>query len=153
MIPSTNSEKTNNHKCVFCNIATKITPAHIIYEDSEVMAFLDINPIRPGHVQLIPRKHYPYFDELDPAVAAKIMHLGQWIARAMKKIHRVARVGFVFTGSDIAHVHAHLVPLVGAADITSTAYIEQKDITFVEAPRATRDELTEQACLLRQALR
>lgn len=153
MNAQTNHHKTDRHTCIFCKIASKSIPAHIVYEDDDVIAFLDINPIRPGHVQLIPRMHYPYFDELTPELAAKIMHRGQRIARAMKNIHGVARVGFVFTGSDIAHVHAHLVPLVGATDITSAAYIEQTDITFIEAPRATHAELTEQASLLMHALR
>src|SRR3546814_1023276 len=54
--------------------------------------------------------------------------------------------------SDIAHVHAHLVPLFTSTDITSTAYIEQKDLSFAPAPRASDEELTRQSEQLRQAL-
>src|SRR5690606_10504127 len=144
-VTSDQQEKAHAIACVFCGIASRNVAAHIVYEDHEFMAFLDINPIRPGHVQLIARGHYAYFDDLAPDLAARMMQLGQRLARAMKAIHSVERVGFVFTGGDIAHVHAHLVPLVGHADITSTAYIEQKDLRFVDAPQAGREELTEQA--------
>ncbi|PJX25800.1 HIT family protein [Advenella sp. S44] len=151
-VTSDHEEKACAILCTFCGIASRNVPAHIVYEDHEFMAFLDINPIRPGHVQLIARAHYPYFDDLVPDLAARMMQLGQRLAKAMKGIHRVERVGFVFTGGDIAHVHAHLVPLVGRTDITSTAYIEQKDLRFIGAPRAGSEELTEQAQLLRTAL-
>ncbi|HBP29628.1 MAG: HIT family protein [Advenella sp.] len=153
MPPHLNSEEeTPTNSCLFCAIANRNIPAHIVYEDHEFMAFLDINPIRPGHVQLIPRMHYAYFDDLPSDLAARMMQLGQRLAKAMKSIHKVERAGFVFTGSDIAHVHAHLVPLIGHADITSTAYIEQTDLRFVDAPRASRDELIRQAELLKNAL-
>jgi len=52
-------------------------------------------------------------------------HLGQRIAKSQKKIYSVERVGFVYTGGDIAHVHAHVVPLYEKTDITSLKYIER----------------------------
>lgn len=145
-------EETSTNSCLFCSIVNRKIPAHSVYEDHDFLAFLDINPIRPGHVQLIPRTHHAYFDDLPSDLAARMMQLGQRLAKAMKAIHKVERVGFLFTGSDIAHVHAHLVPLIGHADITSTAYIEQKDLRFVDAPRAPRDELIRQAGLLKNAM-
>ena len=153
MPPHSNfEEETSTSACLFCAIANRKAPAHIVYEDHDFLAFLDINPIRPGHVQLIPCTHHAYFDDLSSDLAARMMQLGQRLARAMKAVHKVERVGFVFTGSDIAHVHAHLVPLIGHADITSTAYIEQKDLRFVNAPQASWGELIGQAELLKSAL-
>lgn len=138
--------------CIFCAIANKEIPAAIVHEDDDFMAFLDINPIRPGHVLIVTRGHHAYFDDLPPELAAGMMQLAQRFSKAMKRIHDVERVGFVFTGTDIAHVHAHLVPLVGRTDITSPAYIEQKDLSFAPAPRATAEELQEQSEHLRRAL-
>jgi histidine triad (HIT) family protein len=138
--------------CIFCAIADKEIPARIVHEDDDFVAFLDINPIRPGHVLIVSRGHHAYFDDLPPELAARMMLLGQRFSRAMKRVYGVERVGFLFTGTDIAHVHAHLVPLVGRTDITSTAYIEQKDLRFVAAPRASEEDLAEQSERLRQAL-
>src|SRR5690606_9401628 len=141
------------HKpCVFCAIAKKEIPANIVYEDDDFVAFLDIHPIRPGHVLIVAREHHAYFDDLPPELAARFIQLGQRFAKAMKGIHGVGRVSFLCTGTDIAHVHAHLVPLFAATDITSTAYIEQKELSFAPAPRASGEALAQQAEQVRQAL-
>src|SRR5690606_30903482 len=103
--------------CIFCAIADKKIPARIVHEDDDFVAFLDINPIRPGHVLIVARAHHAYFDDLPTELAASMMLLGQRLSKAMKRIHGVERVGFVCTGTDIAHVHAHLVPLHGSTDI------------------------------------
>lgn len=62
--------------CLFCRIGRGEIPAHVIHEDDQVLAFLDIGPIRTGHVQIIPRAHHPYFEELPEGLAATIMVLG-----------------------------------------------------------------------------
>ncbi|NYT84044.1 HIT family protein [Pollutimonas harenae] len=141
------------HKpCIFCSIANKKIPASIVYEDDDFVAFLDIHPIRPGHVLLVSREHHDYFDDMPPALAARFIQLGQRLSKAMKGIHGVERVSFLCTGTDIAHVHAHLVPLFASTDITSTAYIEQKGLSFAPAPLASDEELARQSALLQQAL-
>ena len=149
---TSNFQSDHEKSCIFCAIVQKKIRAHIVYEDDDFVAFLDINPVRPGHLQLVPRVHYPYFDDIPGDIASRMMLIGQRLAKALKRIHEVERVGFVFTGSDIAHVHAHLVPLVGPADITSAAYIEQKDLQFVDAPQCSEKELKDQADLLLQFL-
>lgn len=146
------SPDTPHGPCIFCAIASKKIPARIVHEDDDFVAFLDINPIRPGHVLIVSREHHAYFDHLPPPLAARMMQLGQRFSRAMKRIHEVERIGFLFTGTDVAHVHAHLVPLVNDTDITSPVYIEQKDLRFVRAPRASDDELATQSDRLLQEL-
>ncbi|AEC22099.1 hypothetical protein PT7_3559 [Pusillimonas sp. T7-7] len=138
--------------CIFCAIVNKKIPASIVHEDDDFVAFLDIHPIRSGHVLIVSREHHAYFDDLPPELAARFIQLGQRFSKAMKSIHGVERVSFLCTGTDIAHVHAHLVPLFTSTDITSTAYIEQKDLSFAPAPRASDEELTRQSEQLRQAL-
>ena len=87
------------------------------------MAFLDRGAIREGHTQIIARAHVPTFEMLPPHVLNKISALGQQLARRMKDVYRVDRVAFLFTGGDIAHVHAHVVPMHAKTDITSARYI------------------------------
>jgi histidine triad (HIT) family protein len=108
--------------CIFCRIAQGDAPAHVVHEDEHVVAFLDNGPIRPGHTQIITREHVPYFEDLSPDAASHILGLGQRLAKAMKQIYGVPRVGFAFTGGDVAHVHAHVIPLVEKGDITSQRY-------------------------------
>lgn len=139
--------------CPFCRIARREIPAHIIYEDDYLVAFLDTGPIRPGHVQIIPRDHYPTFDELTAELASRIIILGQKLARILKANWEVTRAAFLFTGGDIAHAHAHVVPMVAATDITSRRYIAEEEITFRPIARASEDELGRVAFILREALR
>ena len=113
--------------CPFCAIARHELDAVVLYEDDTVMAFLDRSPIRPGHTQVITKAHFATFDVLPPELAAQILHLGQRLARRMKKAYRVERVAFLFTGADVAHAHAHVVPMHETMDITSARYLVTPD--------------------------
>jgi histidine triad (HIT) family protein len=109
--------------CVFCDIATHRAEAVRLFENDHLMAFLDRGAIRRGHTQIITKEHVPYFDDLSGADAARILDLGQRLARRLKAVYGVPRVAFLFTGGDIAHVHAHVVPLHDMTDITSARYL------------------------------
>lgn len=110
-------------ECLFCAIASKRVDAVIVWEDSEIMAFLDWKPIREGHCQIIPKQHVETFEQMSPALAAKVLGLGQRLAQRMKVIYSVDRVAFLFTGSDVPHAHAHVIPMHEKTDITSARYI------------------------------
>ena len=143
---------THHPDCIFCRIAKGEIPSHVVYEDAELKAFLDIHPIRPGHVLIVPKAHYDYYESLPPALAASIVHLGQRLGKAMKAHYGVERVAFLFTGTDVAHVHAHVVPMHEKSDITSPVYIEQKGLTFGLAPRADDEALRSTVTALAEGL-
>jgi histidine triad (HIT) family protein len=138
--------------CVFCRIARREIAAHIVHEDDRLIAFLDRGPIRPGHTQIVPRDHFPYFDEAPSEVVCAIAQMGQKIARALKRLYRVPRVAFLFTGADIDHVHAQVVPMLEKTDITSRRYIIEDAVTFRAMPQASEVELASSAEALRMAL-
>lgn len=108
--------------CSFCAIAAQQAPAHIVHDTEDIVAFSDICPIRPGHTQIIPRRHFEVFEDLPEALALDILKLGQRIAQAQKRIYGVERVGFVFSGFDVPHAHAHVIPLHDRTDLTSMRY-------------------------------
>ena len=139
--------------CIFCRITSGQIPASIIADDDALVAFLDINPIRPGHVQIVPRAHYPYFDEMPPDIAARIIQLGQKVARAQKAIWGVKRVGFMFTGTDIAHVHGHVIPIVEFDDLTSRRYIAEEVVTYRLPPRPSQEDMAGIAARLKDELK
>lgn len=109
--------------CIFCEIAARTADAVRVYEDDHLVAFLDNRPIRRGHTLIISRSHVPVFDALDPELAGRLMSLAQQLARRMKELYRVDRVGLLFAGSDVPHVHAHLIPMHEKMDITSAQYL------------------------------
>ncbi len=139
-------------KCLFCAIARGEIPSTRICESDGLIALLDIHPVRPGHTLIVPRDHYPYFDDMPEALVAEATILGQKLARAMKKLYGVKRVGFAFTGTDVAHVHAHVIPLVAPTDLTSRRYIVEEKLTFHLPPTPAADEMTTTAGALRAAL-
>lgn len=138
--------------CIFCRIAAGEIPSIRLCEDDRVVAFLDIRPIREGHVLILPKQHYDFFEVMPPDLAAHILATGQKVASAMKKIYGVARVGFMFTGTDVAHAHAHVVPMVEATDLTSRRYIAEEELTFRPPEMVAPDELKQVAGKLRAAL-
>ena len=135
-------------ECVFCRIAKSEIKVHEVYLDEDLVAFLDIGPIRPGHIQIIPIQHYDYFDDLPSDIAHRIIDLGQKIARRQKSLFNVKRVALLFTGGDIAHAHCHLVPVVEETDITSARYIVEKNLTYKSLPHPGDAELAKIAISL-----
>jgi histidine triad (HIT) family protein len=139
-------------QCVFCRIAKREFTAHVVHEDDRLLAFLDRGAIRPGHTQIIPKEHFPYFDDAPTEVVTSMVLLGQKIAAGMKKLYAVPRVAFLFTGGDIAHVHAHVVPMQENTDITSRRYIAEETLTFREMPNTPDADLARTAADLRRVL-
>ena len=138
--------------CIFCRIAAGEIPSIRLYDDEHIVAFLDIRPIREGHLLIMPKGHFEYFDDLPEALAAGVLTLAQKLARAIKKVYGIERVGFLFTGTDVAHAHAHVVPLVEPTDLTSRRYIAEEKVTFRPAEMVSPDELKKVAGKLRAAL-
>ena len=146
------SDEQRQGACIFRRIARGALRAHVVFSNDDAMALLDTAPIRPGHVQIIPRAHFPCFDDLPTPLALAITILGQRIARAQKAALGVERVAFLYTGGDIAHAHAHLVPMVERTSITSKRSIREKEVTFRRPPLAEESALRGVATELRGAL-
>ena len=126
--------------CHLCEIA-KNGHEHEVWGDNRVIVFLDWGPIREGHLQIVPRTHHSTFDVTPPELAAHVLGVGQRMARMQKQVYSVDRVAFLFTGGDIAHTHAHLVPMVEKTDITSRQYIAEAELTFRSNPRPALPDL------------
>jgi len=130
------------NNCAFCEVAAGKADAVVLCEDAELMAFLDITPIRTGHTQIIPKRHYETFEVIPSDLAGRILVLGQEIAKRIKATYGVGHVAFLFTGGDVAHAHAHIVPMHAKTDITSARYmLAAQDVRWgsehLRADRAT----------------
>lgn len=137
--------------CLFCRVARGDIPVHTVYEDEQILVFPDRAPIGPGHLLILAKGHYPYFEDLPPALAAHIVQTGQHYARWMKTHYGVERVGFFFTGIHVPHTHGHVVPMFTRNDLTSPAYIVERDLTFRTPDILDDGALAQTAALLRGA--
>ena len=138
--------------CIFCRIANGVEHAAVICETSELMVFADHNPIRESHVQIIPKDHIVCFEDLPKSLVGQIMFIGQKIAKAQKQIYGIERVGFIFSGHDVAHCHAHVVPLHDKDDITSRRFFASGDVRYAKRKFLAPFELAQAFEKLRHAL-
>lgn len=139
-------------ECLFCKIASGDIPAHKIYEDAQILAFLDLHPIREGHALVIPKDHHVWFEDLPQGLATQITTCAQQIARAMKQIYRVERVALFYTGIHVPHAHAHVVPMHHVHDVTSAAYLRDGSDSFSAPPQMPPEKMAEVAATLRESL-
>jgi histidine triad (HIT) family protein len=95
---------------IFTKIIKGEIPAHKIYEDDDVLAFLDIHPIVPGHTLVIPKKQVEFVWDLSDEDYKKLMTTVKKIALHLRETLDVSYVGEKIVGTDIPHAHVHLIP-------------------------------------------
>ncbi len=102
--------------CTLCDLAAGIIPVSVAYEDSSIVAFMDIQPITPGHVVIIPKKHSVYLAELDEATGAQLFKVTMRIAQAVRNSGVTCEGVNLFladgeaAGQEEFHVHMHVIP-------------------------------------------
>lgn len=105
-----------NPYTIFAEIVAGRAPASTVYEDQDVLAFMDIRPMTPGHLLVVPKVAARDLSELDPEVGGKLFKVGQLLAAAL----RDSEVGCdgvnffladgVLAGQEVFHVHLHVIP-------------------------------------------
>lgn len=103
--------------CIFCKIVSGEIPSHKIYENKLCFVFLDINPLNPGHLVIIPKKHFGYIFELPKNLYTEIFEVAKKISQPLKKVTKARRIGMVVEGFGVDHVHLHLVPINKANEL------------------------------------
>ena len=101
--------------CIFCKILAGSIPSEKIFEDDEVMAFLDIQPVNKGHTLVIPKTHSPNFLEIDDLVLENMITRVKKVALAVKKATGAAGINVsANTGKaadqTVFHLHFHIIP-------------------------------------------
>jgi len=101
--------------CLFCKIASGEIPCHKIFENDAVLVFLDINPVNPGHVLLVPKKHCENLLDAPPQILSELATIAPTIAKAVMQAFDYP--GFNLSvnngqsaGQAVMHLHWHIVP-------------------------------------------
>lgn len=102
---------------VFSLIIEGQIPGNFVWRDDVVVAILTIQPIRQGHVLVIPRMEVDQWTDLPEDVIAHLTRVSQKIAVALKLAFPCKRVGLMIAGLEVPHTHIHLVPLDSMADL------------------------------------
>jgi histidine triad (HIT) family protein len=102
--------------CVFCKIAEGVIPASVVYSSEKVMAFLDIQPVNPGHVLVIPRAHAKELSELDSEVGGQMFEAAMVVAEGLRRSGVKCEGVNLFLADgeaafqEVFHVHLHVIP-------------------------------------------
>ena len=127
---------------IFTKIINGEIPCHLIGEDEDNFAFLDIFPLRPGHILVVPKQEVDYIFDLPEKQLASLHLFSRKIALAQIKAFPCKRIGTAVIGLEVPHAHIHLVPMNQTSDLDFTQpklSISQSDLE--EHAKAIRSHL------------
>jgi histidine triad (HIT) family protein len=103
--------------CIFCAISAGEAPAGFVYQDAAVVAFVDIRPVNPGHVLVVPRQHAALIVDLDRDAWLQVCDLGRRLDAALRSLPdiRCEAVNLFVAdgaaaGQEVEHAHLHVIP-------------------------------------------
>lgn len=103
--------------CLFCKIIANELPSTKVYEDGEVLGFLDIKPVNPGHTLVIPKKHFENIHDMPDALVGKVAVAAKKIADAILKMGaegvNIGMNNGEAAGQIVFHAHVHVMPRYG----------------------------------------
>lgn len=102
---------------VFTKIIDGELPGRFVWRDDRCVAFLSINPLRHGHVLVVPILEVDHWLDLDPELNGHLMAISQRIGQAQMAAFSPTRVGLMIAGLEVPHVHMHVVPIDGVHDM------------------------------------
>lgn len=102
---------------IFTRIIDGELPGRFVWRDDRCVAFLSINPLRPGHVLVVPREEVDHWLDLDADLLNHLMGVSQTIGAALQAAFTPVKVGLMLAGLEVPHVHIHLVPIDGVNDL------------------------------------
>lgn len=132
--------------CIFCKIVAGQVPCTKLYEDEDVLAFLDINPVTYGHTLVISKEHYSTFLSTPKAIMNKVMNVAQRIGQV--QIEQLGAKGvnilinsYEAAGQVVPHFHVHVIPRYTAKDGFRLEFKELKDVNFPKVAEEIKDNL------------
>lgn len=102
--------------CIFCAIAERRADASVVFEDDVVVAFMDVAPVTPGHLLVVPREHAVGLEDLDPSTSGRVWSVGHHLARALRRSEFAPEgINVLLCDGEAAfqtvfHFHLHVIP-------------------------------------------
>ena len=122
----------NDESCVFCRIARKQASASLVYEDQQVLAFLDICPLNEGHTLIIPKEHYANVFDISEELVAHVYKIAKRVALAVKEATRADGISIIQGNGKAAdqkvfHLHVHVIPRFEGQKLTRFRELAEAD--------------------------
>ena len=106
---------SSTRHCIFCEIVHGAGEASICYEDEQAIAFMDIQPVNPGHVLIVPREHFESLNDVPQALAMHLFEVALRLGPVVRRISGSSDLNVVVNsgeaaGQNVFHYHVHLIP-------------------------------------------
>lgn len=101
---------------LFTKIINGEIPGRFVWKDQDVVAFLTIAPITPGHTLVVPREEVDSWTHASPELLARVMDVAQSIGKVQEELFNAKRVGVLMEGFEVDHLHVHVWPAYSTAD-------------------------------------
>jgi len=107
--------KPSSGHCIFCDLIRGAAEVSIVYEDATAIAFLDIQPVNPGHVLVVPREHYEVLQDIPSRVGAHLYEVAVKLIPVVQTAADATDMNIVVNsgahaGQNVMHYHIHLIP-------------------------------------------
>jgi diadenosine tetraphosphate (Ap4A) HIT family hydrolase len=102
--------------CIFCAIVAGRAEASVVHEDDDVIAFLDLHPVTPGHLLVVPKRHSVGLEDTDPETGRRVWSVAHDLARALRRSSlRTEGINLLLCDGEAAfqsvfHLHLHVIP-------------------------------------------
>ena len=106
---------TEKEHCTFCNLIRGAAEVSVCHEDSDAIAFMDIQPVNNGHVLVVPREHYESLLEVPEELGMHLFRVTMQLANAVRRVSGCEDLNLVVSsgeaaGQDEPHFHVHIIP-------------------------------------------
>jgi histidine triad (HIT) family protein len=102
---------------IFSKIVTGDIPCHKVAESEKFLAFLDVMPLRKGHVLVIPKEEVDFIFDMSDDLLQEILVFAKPIAQRIQEVFPCKKVGVTVIGLEVPHAHIHLIPINSIADM------------------------------------
>src|SRR4051794_14283700 len=135
-------------RCIFCAIAARQAEASVVYEDKTVVVFMDLNPVTPGHLLVVPREHAVGLEDLDGATSAHVWSVGHDMARALRRSSMSCEgINVLLCDGEVAfqtvfHFHLHVIPRYPGDGWTLKAVSPERERSLLDSDaKAIKDAI------------
>jgi histidine triad (HIT) family protein len=102
---------------IFTRIINGELPGRFVWRDERAVAFLTIQPLKPGHTLVVPIEEVDHWLDLEPDLAQHLLHVSQQVGKAVDRAFEPAKVGLIIAGLEVSHVHLHVTPIHALQDL------------------------------------
>ena len=126
---------------IFTKIINREIPGHIVAENDNFIAFLDINPNAKGHTLCVPKKEVDKLFDLDDDTYVQLMQFAKKVGLGIRRAIDCKRVGISVVGLEVPHVHVHLIPLNKMSEVTFQEKVKMQDDELEEVAQKIADAI------------